>query len=355
MNTATDTAGGPCAVTFAERREIALREFLDGVDRYPADAAWALQRQLERIDRAEAAEEERARLSLEAVMDDDAVARLAHLMRDKLTMTRQHRGGWWSDGCTVESLSRMLRDCVNKGDPVDVANFCAFIAAKGGKIAGGGGLTDIPVKALDGLDAQHKQALSDPNADDDYLRGFNNGIICAHATIFGHEPDYIVPPPLRKEIVEAVTKAECPSTDTRTDYIGRLVPRTATEEGPRNDPADALLYASRGWEQVEAAQPPHLRRVKTTVPVPGADLPAAYVVGAIEFAGELNKARLKFGPMASAHEGYAVIAEEFDELKAIVWQKQSERDYAALRKETVQLGAMVLAFLLEVVNPENRR
>ena len=35
---------------------------------------------------------------------------------------------------------------------------------------------------------------------------------------------------------------------------------------------------------------------------------------AVEFAFELERVRAKFGPMASAHKGYAVIAEEFDEL-----------------------------------------
>ena len=76
---------------------------------------------------------------------------------------------------------------------------------------------------------------------------------------------------------------------------------------------------------------------------------------AFEFAQELARARIKFPPMASAHEGYAVILEEFDELWEIVKQKQSERDYADMRKEVVQLGAMVLAFLTEIVDTENRR
>ena len=76
---------------------------------------------------------------------------------------------------------------------------------------------------------------------------------------------------------------------------------------------------------------------------------------ALEFAEELDKARKKFAPMHSAHEGYAVIAEEFEELWEIVKQKQTARDYVALRKETVQLGAMVLAFLIEIVDTENRR
>lgn len=74
-----------------------------------------------------------------------------------------------------------------------------------------------------------------------------------------------------------------------------------------------------------------------------------------EFAIELKRARVRFGPMASAHEGYAVILEELDEIWDIVKQKQSERDYVALRKETVQLGAMVLAFLVEIVDAGNRR
>lgn len=74
-----------------------------------------------------------------------------------------------------------------------------------------------------------------------------------------------------------------------------------------------------------------------------------------EFSAELERARKKFPPLASAHEGYAVIIEELDELWDIIKQKQSERDYVTMRKETVQLGAMVLAFLIEIVDTENRR
>ena len=78
-------------------------------------------------------------------------------------------------------------------------------------------------------------------------------------------------------------------------------------------------------------------------------------IGAQMFVNELNLAREKFRPMASAHEGYAVIAEEFDELWEIVKQKQTKRDYADFRKETIQLGAMVLAFLVEIIETENRQ
>lgn len=79
------------------------------------------------------------------------------------------------------------------------------------------------------------------------------------------------------------------------------------------------------------------------------------VLAAKEFFTELERARKKFPTMASAHEGYAVIREELDELWDIIKQQQSSRDYAAMRKETVQLGAMVLAFLIEIVDTENRR
>lgn len=76
---------------------------------------------------------------------------------------------------------------------------------------------------------------------------------------------------------------------------------------------------------------------------------------ALEFYFEYTNARRKFPPMASAHEGYAVIKEEFDELWEIIKQKQSERNYSDLRKETIQLGAMALAFLIEIVDEYNHR
>src|SRR5271165_2237267 len=76
---------------------------------------------------------------------------------------------------------------------------------------------------------------------------------------------------------------------------------------------------------------------------------------AADFVNEYQNARRKFGPMASAHEGYAVLWEEFDELWDHVKQKQSQRDHVAMRKEVVQLGAMALAFLIEVVDADNRR
>ena len=65
---------------------------------------------------------------------------------------------------------------------------------------------------------------------------------------------------------------------------------------------------------------------------------------------ELAGARQRFGPMVSAHEGYAVLLEEMDEL----WEevRGNKRDMitykAAMRAEAVQVAAMALAFIVEV-------
>lgn len=54
------------------------------------------------------------------------------------------------------------------------------------------------------------------------------------------------------------------------------------------------------------------------------------------------------GPFHSAHEGYAVILEEMDELKMEVWKKASERDAVNMVKEAVQVAAMAIRFINDV-------
>jgi hypothetical protein len=63
---------------------------------------------------------------------------------------------------------------------------------------------------------------------------------------------------------------------------------------------------------------------------------------------ELGRALRKYGKMHSAHEGYAVILEELDELKNEVWKKPTKRKSARMRKEALQTAAMALRFVLEV-------
>lgn len=61
-------------------------------------------------------------------------------------------------------------------------------------------------------------------------------------------------------------------------------------------------------------------------------------------AEELERAQDKFGPMASPHEGIAVIREEYLELeREVFWGTR-----AAMRAEAVQLAAMAIRFLVDV-------
>lgn len=64
---------------------------------------------------------------------------------------------------------------------------------------------------------------------------------------------------------------------------------------------------------------------------------------------EYRKAREVHAPMRGAHEGYAVILEELDELwDEVKASKPSDPRRAAIRREAIQLGAMALAFIKEV-------
>lgn len=63
---------------------------------------------------------------------------------------------------------------------------------------------------------------------------------------------------------------------------------------------------------------------------------------------ELWKAINKFKPMNSAHEGYAVLAEEVEELWEQVRGKQGLRDVSAMRAEAVQVAAMAIRFIVDV-------
>ncbi len=74
----------------------------------------------------------------------------------------------------------------------------------------------------------------------------------------------------------------------------------------------------------------------------------ADVAAIVDVGREYNRAASKFGAFASAHEGYAVILEELDELKAEVWKNRKTRDVAKMRAEACQVAAMALRFMVDV-------
>lgn len=70
---------------------------------------------------------------------------------------------------------------------------------------------------------------------------------------------------------------------------------------------------------------------------------------------EVESAMKKWPPYNSAHEGFAVLHEEFDELKAHVWTNQKHRDISEMRKEAYQIAAVAIRFVLDVCNEERGR
>jgi molybdopterin biosynthesis enzyme len=74
-----------------------------------------------------------------------------------------------------------------------------------------------------------------------------------------------------------------------------------------------------------------------------------------DVAAELMAARMSWPPFNSAHEGYAVAAEEVDELWQHVKVKQCNRDLDAMRREAIQAAAMFAAFAAECCGEKTGR
>jgi len=95
-----------------------------------------------------------------------------------------------------------------------------------------------------------------------------------------------------------------------------------------------------------------------TVLVAGLKLRATHVsprvLGVLQLVvDELSRATSSNGPFNSAHEGFAVLLEEVDELKEIVWQKPDNRNLAKMRAEAVQIAAMGVRMVLDCCEPQD--
>ncbi len=59
-----------------------------------------------------------------------------------------------------------------------------------------------------------------------------------------------------------------------------------------------------------------------------------------------------FGEFHSAHEGLAIIREEYRELEDEVFVNQKYRSMKEMRKEALQLATMALRFIVDVCEPK---
>ena len=73
----------------------------------------------------------------QADIDNEAVDKLAKAMKDKLAEKREQGYHGW-ETCKHGDLVQLLINHVDEGDPVDVANFCAFLFSRGEKLTYGG-------------------------------------------------------------------------------------------------------------------------------------------------------------------------------------------------------------------------
>jgi NTP pyrophosphatase (non-canonical NTP hydrolase) len=64
---------------------------------------------------------------------------------------------------------------------------------------------------------------------------------------------------------------------------------------------------------------------------------------------EFNRASSIYPAFNSAHEGYAVLLEEVEELWDEVKKSPKKRDLSKIREEAVQVAVMALRFLHDVV------
>lgn len=67
-----------------------------------------------------------------------------------------------------------------------------------------------------------------------------------------------------------------------------------------------------------------------------------------ELDNEHSSAIEHFPPFYSAHEGLAIIQEEYEELKEEVFKKQGKRSVHKMRKEALQVATMALRFIMDI-------
>ena len=78
----------------------------------------------------------------------------------------------------------------------------------------------------------------------------------------------------------------------------------------------------------------------------------AYTIAEFYIRNEYRNAVEKYSAMASAHEGYAILKEELDELWDEIKKKNADHNLDLMRKEAIQVAAMAIRFIIDVCDKE---
>ena len=78
------------------------------------------------------------------------------------------------------------------------------------------------------------------------------------------------------------------------------------------------------------------------------NLDEAMLAASQEVMQECRRAQVRFAPFNSAHEGFAVLKEEVDELWDEVKKNRSKRCKRLMRVEAMQVAAMAVRFMSEL-------
>ena len=97
------------------------------------------------------------------------------------------------------------------------------------------------------------------------------------------------------------------------------------------------------------------KRSRSSVTPAGATRTEALELAHLDVRSEVLRARGKFAPFNSAHEGFAVALEEVDELWDHVKMRADRRDLDAMRGEAIQAAAMLTAFAAECCGEKTGR